>query len=187
MNPSEVFWKTRFMSARMTMANRTGFRIGADAASQATSSNQKAMELISCLETCGAADYQVRNRLTGVVCSFKVSANLYPARQILIIKIKNQGEQFMKTGFFLFLALFLLAPVHAESQALFKNLTVEEVKRALDQQEKVLIVDNRTSQEYREGHIPTAINIPPQDFSSLRNHLPEDRNVALVFYCRGYS
>jgi phage shock protein E len=93
----------------------------------------------------------------------------------------------MKTGFFLFLALFLLAPVHAESQALFKNLTVEEVKRALDQQEKVLIVDNRTSQEYREGHIPTAINIPPQDFSSLRNHLPEDRNVALVFYCRGYS
>jgi phage shock protein E len=93
----------------------------------------------------------------------------------------------MKTALFLFLALFLLAPVTAGAQALFKNLTTDELKQALDQEKKVLVVDTRTSEEYREGHIPTAINIPPQDFGFLQPRLPEDKNAAIVFYCRGYT
>jgi rhodanese-related sulfurtransferase len=95
----------------------------------------------------------------------------------------------MKFRMILLLAALFLAAAAAASAQNFGNITAEQLKQAIDQQEKIVIVDTRTSQEYQVGHIPTAINIPPQDYSFdyIESRLPKDRDTPLVFYCRGYT
>ena len=93
----------------------------------------------------------------------------------------------MRTGTPLFLMLLLLlAPAGALAQNV-TDLTTAELKKKIDAREKVLIIDTRTSQEYGQGHLPAAINIPPHQFDSISASLPREKDVPLVFYCRGYS
>jgi phage shock protein E len=68
-----------------------------------------------------------------------------------------------------------------------RNLSTAEVNNILEQKQNVTLIDTRTAQEYSEGHLPTAINIPPQQFRAIHNHLPQDKILPLVFYCRGYN
>lgn len=48
-----------------------------------------------------------------------------------------------------------------------------------------MLVDARNPEEYREAHIPGAVNIPQSQFESFTGLLPADKNVMLVFYCNG--
>jgi phage shock protein E len=86
----------------------------------------------------------------------------------------------------LLLLLVLLAPAGAWAQN-FRNLTSEELKKKIDEFEKLLVVDTRTSEEFDQGHLPTAINIPPQRFGAIAQSLPAEKDHPLVFYCRGYT
>ena len=93
----------------------------------------------------------------------------------------------MRIKIFLIFAL-LLASVAALAQNYnITNLTVDEVKKQIDQPGKVLLVDTRTEEEYRQAHILTAVNIPPSQFTSIGKHLPQDKSLPIIFYCRGYS
>jgi rhodanese-related sulfurtransferase len=93
----------------------------------------------------------------------------------------------MRMKIFLIVAL-LLTSVSAWAQSSnFTDLTAEEVKQRIDQPGKVLLVDARTAKEYKMAHIPTAINIPPAQIKSVPNHLPLDKAMPIIFYCRGYS
>ena len=85
---------------------------------------------------------------------------------------------------FTFALLLISTTVWAQN---FNNLSAEQVKKLIEQPGKVLLVDARTEKEYTEGHIPTAINIPPPQFSSIEKYLPQDKNFTVIFYCRGYS
>lgn len=69
----------------------------------------------------------------------------------------------------------------------FKNLSAAEVKTIIDQKQTAVIVDTRTVQEFAEGHLPTAINIAPQQFGAMQRFLPQNPNIPLIFYCRGYN
>ncbi|MDO3376832.1 rhodanese-like domain-containing protein [Geoalkalibacter halelectricus] len=89
-------------------------------------------------------------------------------------------------GYALVLIALLLAAPNIWAQNI-PNLPAGEVKNLLDQKQHVLIVDTRTTEEYARGHLPTAINIPPQQFSAIQIHLPQDRSIPLIFYCRGYT
>jgi rhodanese-related sulfurtransferase len=95
-------------------------------------------------------------------------------------------ESAMRIRIAVFTAMLLLVSITAWAQNA-NNLTAEEVKKRIEQPAKVLLVDVRTSQEYRQGHIPTAINIPPPQISSIQNHLPPEKSLPIIFYCRGYS
>ena len=93
----------------------------------------------------------------------------------------------MQIRIFLIIVL-LLTPVAAWAQnSNFTNLTAKEVNKRIEQHEKVLIVDARTEEEYRQGHVPTAVNIPPTKFISIGNYLPQDKGLPIIFYCRGYQ
>lgn len=48
-----------------------------------------------------------------------------------------------------------------------------------------LLIDARNPEEYRESHIPGAINIPEKKFESFTGLLPTDKNMRLIFYCNG--
>lgn len=48
---------------------------------------------------------------------------------------------------------------------------------------QVIVLDVRPEEEYRAGHIPTAVNVPLKDLEKKLSGLPRDREV--VAYCRG--
>jgi rhodanese-related sulfurtransferase len=51
--------------------------------------------------------------------------------------------------------------------------------------DKFLVIDARSPGEYRDVHIPDAINIPVTQFEKYAKLLPEDRMKTLIFYCNG--
>ncbi|MFO7960489.1 MAG: metalloregulator ArsR/SmtB family transcription factor [Nitriliruptoraceae bacterium] len=61
------------------------------------------------------------------------------------------------------------------------SISREELLARLDTEE-VVIVDVRPAAEYRAGHLPGSISIPP-DRLELLDDLPADRDI--VAYCRG--
>ena len=93
----------------------------------------------------------------------------------------------MRIRIFLVVALLLTSAIAWAQDFNFTNLTAEEVIKRIVQSEKLLVVDARTAEEYRQGHIPNAVNIPPSQFKFIRNHLPQDKSLPIIFYCRGYS
>jgi rhodanese-related sulfurtransferase len=93
----------------------------------------------------------------------------------------------MRIRIFLIIALLLTSTAAWAQDSHMSNLTVEAVKTLINQPGKVLLVDARTEKEYRQAHIPTAVNIPPEQFASIGKHLPEDKTLPIIFYCRGYS
>ena len=51
-------------------------------------------------------------------------------------------------------------------KAEYKKITAEEAKERMDKDDKVVILDVRTEEEYQEGHVPGAIVIPNETISS---------------------
>jgi rhodanese-related sulfurtransferase len=49
----------------------------------------------------------------------------------------------------------------------------------------LVLVDARAVLEYSQGHIPLAINIPPEKLGSIAEVLPKNKKTLVVFYCRG--
>lgn len=57
-----------------------------------------------------------------------------------------------------------------------------EIKELLDAQSRdLVVVDVRDESEFREGHIPGALNIPVETFSARSEVLPKEKKV--VVYC----
>ena len=93
----------------------------------------------------------------------------------------------MRIRIFIIVALLLTSAVTWAQNYNFPNLTADDVAKRIVQSEKLLVVDARTEEEYKQGHIPNAINIPPSQFKFIRNYLPQDKSLPIIFYCRGYS
>ena len=93
----------------------------------------------------------------------------------------------MRIRIFLILALLLSSSLAWAQNYNFPNLTADDVIKRIVQSEKLLVVDARSEEEYSQGHIPKAINIPPEQFTSIGKHLPQGKSLPIIFYCRGYS
>jgi rhodanese-related sulfurtransferase len=90
----------------------------------------------------------------------------------------------MKKKIVLFVFLFMFLVSYASAQK-FKSITADELKKMFDKKTKVVLVDARTGMEYAHGHIPMAINIPPDKLTTIATLLPKNKNTLVVFYCRG--
>ena len=76
-----------------------------------------------------------------------------------------------------------------EPPAIPKDVSVisnEQLKKMLDTKEKFLLVDSRNGSEYREGYIPTAINVYDKEMEGQKVKFPADKAFPVVFYCNGY-
>ena len=88
----------------------------------------------------------------------------------------------------LFLVLLFVVVLQLSCPArMFQDLSARDLKKKMDEGTRMFIVDLRTLREYQEGHVPTAVNVPPDKFYLLRQTLPQDKTTLLVFYCRGYG
>jgi rhodanese-related sulfurtransferase len=92
----------------------------------------------------------------------------------------------MKTRLTIILLLSIASLTAASvSFAQYPIVTAEDVKAWQEEKRKAVIIDTRLPEEYRDAHIPGAINIPADRMHVSKARLPKDKATPLIFYCRG--
>lgn len=61
-------------------------------------------------------------------------------------------------------------------------INLDELLKRL-KSKNIMLLDVRPEQEYKNGHIPKAINMPPEELYSRIKNLPKDKEY--IAYCRG--
>ena len=70
----------------------------------------------------------------------------------------------------------------------YPAVSVEWVKKQLDNQADIVVVDARPKRKkYDKGHIPGAISIPDTQFDKFKDQLPAEKDKLVVFYCGGFK
>ena len=94
----------------------------------------------------------------------------------------------MKKLIFLLLAVMLLTACGQDKEkdqgAVYVNITAEEAKQIMDSQEGYIILDVRTQEEYDQGHIPGAIQIPHEEIPEKAEDVLTDKDQLILVYCR---
>lgn len=94
----------------------------------------------------------------------------------------------MESTLKLFLSIFVVFVFSAVVSAQdLRIIDTNEMKTFVAGKKKALIVDVRPRDEYAAGHIPKAINIPPDKFPKIGRYLPKGKDLPVIFYCRGYA
>ncbi len=88
---------------------------------------------------------------------------------------------------FVSLLALLLVTGAAHADNTFAVLTTAELKQLLDQGGKIMVVDARNPEEYQEGHIPGAINIPVADFAAQSDQLDKKKTIVVTCNSGGRS
>ena len=92
----------------------------------------------------------------------------------------------MRRWFSFLLLLFLLAGCTAsnEQENSYRQISMDEAVTMMEEESGYIILDVRTPEEYRERHIPTAINIPNETIGSEDIQELPDRDQLILVYCR---
>jgi rhodanese-related sulfurtransferase len=83
------------------------------------------------------------------------------------------------------MVIFLVAMFSYALAESFKNIAADELKAMLDKKTNLVLIDARSGLEYNQGHIPLAVNIPPEKVGLISSFLPKSKKILIVFYCRG--
>lgn len=70
-----------------------------------------------------------------------------------------------------------------EKDTAYHKISGEEAKQMMDEKE-VTILDVRTAQEYAEGYIPNAVNLPNEEIGGEPPEQVPDKDAVLLVYCR---
>ena len=72
----------------------------------------------------------------------------------------------------------------SEAKAQTTEVTIEAVKKDMDAGRNLVLLDVRTLEEFKAGHLPKAVNIPRGTLEFLiGKHYPQ-KDVEIVVYCR---
>lgn len=66
----------------------------------------------------------------------------------------------------------------------YRQITMEEAAKRMEQEPAAIILDVRRPDEYQAGHIPGAINIPNETIGSEALPQLPDKDQAILVYCR---
>ena len=66
----------------------------------------------------------------------------------------------------------------------YHKIDAETAKTMLDQETGIVLVDVRRPDEYAQGHIPGAINIPNETIGTAAQDALPNKEATLVVYCR---
>ena len=84
------------------------------------------------------------------------------------------------------LSLLLLSgcAAPAESEASYRQVSMDEAIAMMEEKNDYIILDVRTPEEFAEKHIPDAINIPNETIGT--EEIPElpDKEQLILVYCR---
>jgi len=65
-----------------------------------------------------------------------------------------------------------------------KDITQDQLQQVLKSEKQVILLDVRTVEEFVEGHIPNALNIPHKELEARLAELSGAKNTQIVIYCR---
>lgn len=84
------------------------------------------------------------------------------------------------------LLLFLLAGCTAsnEQENSYRQISMDEAVTMMEEESGYIILDVRTQEEFRERHIPNAINIPNETIGSEDIQELPDKDQRILVYCR---
>ena len=86
--------------------------------------------------------------------------------------------------FLLSIALLTGCAAPTASQNSYQQVSMDEAITLMETESNYIILDVRTPEEYKEGHIPGAINIPNETISI--DEIPQlpDKEQLILVYCR---
>ena len=94
----------------------------------------------------------------------------------------------MKKLIFLLLAVMMLTACGQDKEnnqgAVYMNITAEEAKQIMDNEEGYIILDVREQDEYDAGHIPGAIVISHEEIAEKAEEVLTDKDQLILVYCR---
>lgn len=66
----------------------------------------------------------------------------------------------------------------------FKNISKNDLKKIIENNDDILLLDIRTEEEYEEDNIETSVNIPLQNLLYDVDDIQEYKDKKVVVYCR---
>ena len=63
-----------------------------------------------------------------------------------------------------------------------EDITIEELKAKVEQ--GAILIDVRSNQEYREGHLQGAVNIPDFEIANKVQRVIPKKNQQIILYCQ---
>ena len=94
----------------------------------------------------------------------------------------------MKKLIWILLAVMLLTACGQDTEnkqeMVYMNITAQQAKEIMDTQERYIILDTRTQEEYEEGHIPGAIVISHDEILEKAESVLKDKEQLILVYCR---
>ena len=86
---------------------------------------------------------------------------------------------------FLLLLLFLAGCTASnEQENSYRQISMDEAVTMMEEESGYIILDVRTQEEFRERHIPNAINIPNETIGSEDIQELPDKDQLILVYCR---
>ena len=64
-----------------------------------------------------------------------------------------------------------------------KDINIEQLEYLLKNNNDIILLDVRSPQEYKEGHLNSAINIPSYELSPNVINIIKDFNKIIIVYC----
>ena len=71
-----------------------------------------------------------------------------------------------------------------QARASTKQVTIDDLKKALDAKEDIIVLDVREADEYRADHIPDALNLPRGLLEFEIWTIVPDRNKKIFVFCK---
>lgn len=66
----------------------------------------------------------------------------------------------------------------------YRQVSPQEAISLMETETNYVILDVRTAEEFAEGHIPNALNLPNESISSAPTELLADKDQLILVYCR---
>ena len=81
-------------------------------------------------------------------------------------------------------ALLLTACAPGNSSSGYRQISMDEAVKMMRDEKNYIILDARRPDEYAEGHIPGAINIPNEEIGTAEIAELPDKSQLILVYCR---
>ncbi|MCP4990002.1 MAG: rhodanese-like domain-containing protein [Colwellia sp.] len=80
--------------------------------------------------------------------------------------------------------LLLVSALVTTLPALAKDISQAQLQQLMKNEKQVVLLDVRTVEEFVEGHIPKALNIPHKELEARLAELSGKQNTQIIIYCR---
>ena len=93
---------------------------------------------------------------------------------------KNKNIIFAVVIIILIIAVVIVMSLSGTNKSVIQSPNSEEISEII-QDKSITIIDVRTAEEYKTGHVEGAINIP---YDEIENEVNYDKDQTIAVYCR---